>query len=55
MSRAKATIRSDSAPAFQALVHDQRLSFLGLEIDLGFTNKVDENPISEKTIQELEQ
>ena len=49
-----AVIRTDPAPAFQALVDDKILAKHRLSIEIGRTKNVNKNPVAEKAVQELE-
>ena len=47
------TIRTDSAPGFQALAEGTSLQQHGIVIDLGCTKNRNKNPVAEKAVQEL--
>ena len=49
-----AVVRTDSAPGFAALRHDDLLHKHGITIELGHVKNVNKNPVAEKAIRELE-
>ena len=49
-----AVVRTDPAPGFTSLQHDQQLAGLGISIEVGHPKNVNKNPVAEKAIRELE-
>lgn len=48
-------IRTDPAPCFQSLVHDQQLALHNIVIEIGNHKNQNKNPIAERAVQELEE
>ena len=50
----KAVLRTDPSTSFRALLNDDHLSKMNLQIEIGEAKNVNKNPIAEKGVQELE-
>ena len=50
-----AVVRTDAAPAFQALTNDETLIHHRISIEVGRVRNPNKNPVAEKVIQESEE